>query len=112
MAIKFLVICIFCMLLAVTSYPFVYQRHLLLGTAFILLGFIGLILWVIIGANRDEFISRISGTTPNRLSFTGTFGAHVIAYVVPLAGMLAAVSFDASDVLRSLVAPIVHLFSN
>ncbi|WP_165226612.1 hypothetical protein [Aquisphaera insulae] len=98
-----------CLLLTVTSYPFVSQQKLLLVVGGLLLAIALAILYLLVGLNRDEIISRLSNTRPNRFSFDGMIASNVLTYIVPLLGLLAAISFDFGDILRNWLDPLFRL---
>ena len=58
--------------------------------------------------NRNEVVSRISNTTPNRVDFDGRLISNLLTYIVPLVGVLAAFSFETSDMIRTLLDPILR----
>ena len=85
----FLVLMLFCLLICFDSYPF--QPHrLLLSLCF------GLIIWkavfvliMMFKFNRNEVLSRIGGTSVNRLTFDRSLFLPLVTYViVPLVGLL------------------------
>jgi hypothetical protein len=107
--IRFLVLASLSLLLAITSYPFARQGWLLTWMA-TLLSFVAVVIGVVvIGSNRDEFMSRVSDTAPNRLTLDGRFAYSALTMIVPLLGALAAVSFDLADVFRTLLGPLDRL---
>src|SRR5262249_52970748 len=108
--IGFLVIGSLSLLLAVTSYPFPMQGRLMGGVVLLIIGLVVAISTVVLGINRDDLISRISKTRPNRLSLDVPLMANLVTYVVPLLGVLAAISFDASDMIRTVLDPIARHF--
>jgi hypothetical protein len=76
------------LLLAGTSYPF-YPEKLLL---FLLLGLVGVavisVFSVLFAINRNELVSRISGTTPNRLTPDANFISSLFTYALPALGVV------------------------
>jgi hypothetical protein len=109
--IAFLVIGALALLLAASSYPFPMQGRLMMGVSMLIVALVVAISNVVLGTNRDELISRISKTNPNRLSLDGPLVKNLVTYVVPLVGVLAAISFDTSDVIRTLFDPILRRFT-
>jgi hypothetical protein len=78
------------MLLAVTSYPFQPQRLLTIFMWMVILTSVIGSLTVFIQAGRDEVLSRIAKTSPNRVTFDRTFMSMVVTYgLLPLLGLLA-----------------------
>ena len=103
--VTFLVVGLLALTLALTSYPFQPQGFLL--TATVLLAAITAVVVVIaVQANRDEVLSRINKTTPNQFTFDRQFLLTLVTYVVPLLGMLGALSYGMSDVIRSWFEPL------
>jgi hypothetical protein len=66
--------------------------------------------YVLIGVNRDELISRVSDTTPGRLTFDSGFMSSLLTTIVPLFAALLAVSFDLSDIFHTLLGPLFQTF--
>ena len=86
------------------------QDRLMLGLGCLITVLVVTILAVVIGFNRDELISRISNTTPNRLKLDQGLVGGIMTYILPLLGVLAALSFETSDTLRSLLDPLLRHF--
>jgi hypothetical protein len=105
----FLVLGSICLLLAVSSYPFDQQGWLITVPVTLIMLVGAVICTVIIGINLDELISRVSDTTPGRLSWDSAFVAQLMTTVVPLLAALLAVSLDFSDMLRTLFGPLLQL---
>ena len=107
---QFLVLGSLSLLLAVTSYPFDHQAWL--TTMMIcLIVFVGAVVGVVlVGANRDELISRVSDTKPGSLNFDSHFVGSFVTILGPLVGALLAVSFDLSDLLRAWFGPLLQFF--
>lgn len=108
--IGFLVVASLGLLFAVTSYPFPEQSRwmVLMGAAIGALMVV--VLRVAIGASRDSVLSRMAGNDPGRITWDASLLGNLGAYVVPLVGVLAAVSFTATDFFRSVLGPILRLF--
>jgi hypothetical protein len=101
----FIVIGSLTLLLAINSYPFPMQnRNEFFLTILIAVAALA-ILRLVVGINRDETISRVAnamaGLKLDRNLVTGLTG-----YILPLIGILAAVSYDISDLLRVWLDPI------
>lgn len=103
--IRAVVIGVLSLLLAVNSYPFPARGRV--GSVLSALAAVAAIavLRVLIGINRDELISRVTNTLPGRLKFDRDLLSQMFTYVVPLIGLLAALSYDVSDLLRSWFDP-------
>jgi hypothetical protein len=98
------------LLLAAASYPFDHQGWVMM-TMVLLIAFVaGSVVAVLVGVYRDELISRVSDTTPGKLSFDSGFVSSLATMVVPLLGALLAVSFDLSDLIHTWFGPMLQLF--
>ena len=107
---QFVVVGSLSLMLAAMSYPFDHEGWLTIMMA-CLIFFVGSVVAVIlIGINRDELISRVSDTTPGRLSFDSNFVTSLLTTVVPLIGALAAMSSDAGDLLHTWFGPLFQSF--
>jgi hypothetical protein len=99
-------VCSVLLLLAATSYPFQPQR-LILYTMLALIGaVVAAILYVLIMVNRDELVSRIAGTTPNRFTLDAGFISSVFTYVVPVVSIVA---LQLSGAFRFMLEPILRV---
>ena len=67
------------------------------------------VIQIVLGVNREELISRIANTQPNRFKLDSHLMSSLIGYIVPLVGVLTAISFTISDTLHTLLDPIVRL---
>jgi hypothetical protein len=106
--ILFLTVAPFLMLLAVTSYPFQPQRlWLLLAAAFIGVG-TATVIWIVVQIERNEVVSHILNTDPNRLNFHWDFLGQILLYAAPLLGVVVAASSDVSDLVHSLFDPLIQ----
>jgi hypothetical protein len=109
-SIGFLVLSSAAMLFAITSYPFPEQSRVMTVIGFAIAALVVMILRVALGSSRNEVISKIDGTTPGRITWDSTLLSSIAAYVVPLLGLLTAVSFDMLDLFRSVLGPILRIF--
>jgi hypothetical protein len=66
------------------------------------------ILRLVIGINRDETISRVANTMAG-FKLDSNLATAMISYILPLIGILAAVSYDMSDLLRVWLDPIFRI---
>ena len=98
------------LLFAITSYPFPEQSRMMMVVGLAIAALLIMILRVTLGSSRNEVISKIDGTTPGRITWNSTLFSSVGAYVVPLLGLLTAVSFNLVDLFRSLLGPILRIF--
>jgi hypothetical protein len=106
--VQFATVGLLLLLMTVSSYPF-QPQHLL--TIFvwtvIVVGLVGIV-YVLVQMNRDELMSRISKTTPNKFTPDTDFFRGVATYAVPLLGVLAAQFPEVWDLIRSLLDPILR----
>ena len=75
-------------LMAATFYPFQPQRFmagLLWGMVFVGVVVAG---WTYVQIDRDSFVSRVSGTTPNRLSLDQEFVGNLVGLALPIIGLV------------------------
>lgn len=97
------------LVLAATVYPFFPQRQLLLGLT-LLVGLVAAAIGAfLVQINRDELISRVTRSTPNRFTPDFTFFQGAATYVLPI---LAAMTFQfpfVTSTLRSLLDPLLHI---
>jgi hypothetical protein len=64
---------------------------------------------IFIQIERDEVVSRISGTRPNKLDFHWDFLANICTYALPLLGVLVATSTDLTDLIHAWLDPLFQL---
>ncbi len=101
----------FALILLSTSYPFKMWHSTDILTWAVVASVITVALFVLITMNRDEVLSRISGTAPGRISLDRTFTRTVLIHIgLPLLG-LAATRFTTVAVLfGKFVKPLMQLF--
>ncbi len=96
-------------MLAATVYPFFPQHELLLVLT-LLGGLVAAGIGVfLVQLNRDELISRVTRTAPNRFTPDLAFFQGAVTYVLPI---LAAVTFQfpfVTSSFRSLFDPLFHI---
>jgi hypothetical protein len=100
---------IFCgslLLLGATSYPFQPERLILLPSLTLIVSVIASILYVLVRINKDELISRITRTMPNKFSLDWDFVSSVFTYVVPMGTVVA---LQMSGAFRFLLEPLVRI---
>ena len=106
---KFLVLGSIALLLAVTSYPFDHQGWLVTIMVSLIIFVAVVIGAVLLGVNRDELVSRVSNTTPGRLTFDTNFINSFLTMFAPLIAALLAISFDLSDLIHTWLGPLFEL---
>jgi hypothetical protein len=106
----FLVVGSLSLLIAAVSYPFDQQGWVMTIMVCLILFVAAVIGNVLIGVNRDELISRVSDTTPGQLTFDSGFISSLLTTIVPLFAALLVVSFDLSDILHTLLGPVLQAF--
>jgi hypothetical protein len=94
------------LLIAVGSYPFQPQRFLEVCIWGLVVLVLGGVVSVYILMEKNEFLSRVSKTAPNRVTVDRTFMANVLAFVIPIAGVVLAKFPFVSDSLNLLLEPI------
>ena len=109
-SIGFLALSAVAMLFAITSYPFPEQSRVMTVIGFAIAALVVMILRVALGSSRNDVISKIEGTAPGRITWDSTLFSSMAAYVVPLLGLLTAISFDMLDLFRSVLGPILRIF--
>lgn len=68
----------------------------------------GLLRRDLLGINRDETTSQVANTLPGQLKLNRDLASGLFVYVLPLIGILAAVSYDVSDLLRVWLDPVLR----
>jgi hypothetical protein len=97
------------LLFAVTSYPLQPQPLWLLFAGVLIVAVASAFLVLFVQLERDELVSRISGTTPNHLNLNWSFLGNIVTYAVPLLGILAIASVDVSDLMHAWLEPILRV---
>ena len=93
--VRFIVIGSFTLLLAINSYPFPLQHRIGFFLTILIAMASVVILRLVIGINRDETISRV-GNTMAGFKIDHNLAVAMAGYILPLVGILAAVSYDMS----------------
>jgi hypothetical protein len=106
--VRFIVIGSFTLLLAINSYPFPMQHRIGFSVTILIAVAALAILRLVIGINRDETISRV-GNAMAGFKFDHNLATAMIGYILPLIGILAAVSYDVSDLLRVWLDPVFRI---
>ena len=104
----FIVVGSFTLLLAINSYPFPLQNRIGFFLAILIAVAALAILRLVLGINRDETISRVNNTMAG-LKLDHNLVSGMIGYILPLIGILAAVSYDISDLLRVWLDPVFRI---
>jgi hypothetical protein len=94
------------LLLGSTSYPFQPERLLLTLLLSLLGAVLAGIVYVLVLMNRDELLSCIARSTPNRFTLDWDFVSSVLTYVVPMGTVIA---LQMSGAFRFLLEPLVRL---
>jgi hypothetical protein len=97
------------LLLAVSSYPFQPGRFLEVCVCGLLLMVVGCVVWVYIGMEQDELLSRVSKTTPGTIAFDRQFLGSVMTFLVPLLGLALAQFPFVSDAMNQWFAPLTRV---
>jgi hypothetical protein len=93
------------LLMASSCYPFQPQRFLQVCLWTILLAVAACVVVVYVRMERDELLSRISGTSPNKVEFDRTFLTNILAFIIPLVGVALAKFPYVSDTLNQWLEP-------
>jgi hypothetical protein len=101
-----MIICSVLLLLAATSYPFHPERLILYEMLALIGAVVAAVFYVLIQVNRDELVSRISGTTPNRFTLDAGFISSVFTYIVPT---LSVVTLQLSGAFRFMLEPLLRV---
>ena len=99
----------FLLVLSITVYPFHPQSLLLLYLVGLLASVAALAVWVLIGINRDEVMSHLSGSTPNRFTPDMTFFREIFQYVLPILGLLMVQFPSVGSLIRSILEPLFRI---
>lgn len=107
-----LAIFLFCTLLLTTmllsSYPFQPQSTAKMIFLGVLMATVGSILYVMTQANRDEVLSRISGTPPGQITWDSSFILNgLLVSVVPMLVLISAEFPEVRDALFSWLGPLM-----
>ena len=90
---------------AVNSYPFQPAGALSNWMIVVILLAVAVVVSVLWGIQRNEFIARVSKAGVNRSLWNLEFVGRLTAYVAPVLGLLAVLSVGVSDVLRIVLGP-------
>jgi hypothetical protein len=90
-------------------YPLQPQRFLELVLWGLLIGVVSTVIWVYIQMERNELLSRIARTTPNRVGFDRSFVTSILTYLLPLISLVLAQFPYVSDTLSSWFEPLARI---
>ena len=94
------------LLMAVTSYPFHPAQFLLLVDLGLIAAALAAMLWVVVDVTRDPVVTRLARAGPGRGRLDTSALGHVLQYVVPVVGVVAA---QLSGSLRAVFEPLLHV---
>ncbi len=106
--INFVILTLLLLVLAVASYPFQPQHLLLVSLLCLLTLAVIQVIVIFVQMDRDEVLSRISKTTPYKITFDPTFFSTVLTYVTPLIAVALALFGDLGALIASLFDPVVR----
>jgi hypothetical protein len=96
------------LVLAATLYPFHPQARLLLGlVALTGTAAVAMIVWLV-QMNRDELVSRIVQSTPNRFTPDLAFVQSTATYVLPIVAVLVMQFPSVGAAIRNVLDPLLH----
>jgi hypothetical protein len=102
-----MVVCVsIILMLAATVYPFQPETLILYVFFALLLAVGGSIVWVMIHLNKNEIVSRITRSTPNKFELNWKFVSQLVWYLGPIMLVLIA---QLSGRLRVLVEPLMNV---
>jgi len=93
--------------MAATMYPFQPEALILYLVLALLGAAAGAVLWVLVQVNKNEVISRITRSTPNKFEMNWAFIGAALQIVLPIAIIVAA---QVSGRLRTILDPLLNLF--
>ena len=97
-------------LFALSTYPFPFQDHMVQCVELLIGVLAVVILRIVVVLNRDELLSRASNTAPNQFKLDSHLISSLVIYIVPILGVIAALSLDVSDTMRSVLDPLLRHF--
>jgi hypothetical protein len=92
------------LLLAITAYQFEPERFLMYTAVGFAGGVVALMVWVLYRVNRNELVSRVTRSTPNRFQLDTAFVRNILVFVVPLAAVVAT---QLAGRMRGVVEPLL-----
>jgi hypothetical protein len=97
------------LVLAATVYPFFPQQQLLLVLSLLAGGIALFILIFLVQVNRDELVSRITRSTPNRFTPDLSFLQGMAGYILPIVAAVMVQFPLVTSTIRSLLNPLFHI---
>jgi hypothetical protein len=97
-------------LFAISTYPFPFQDHMMQCVELLIGVLAVVILRIVVVLNRDELLSRASNMPPNQFKLDSNLISSLVIYIVPILGVIAALSLDVSDTMRSVLDPLLRHF--
>ncbi len=97
------------LLFSITSYPFPEQPRVMGIIGITIAGLAFIVTRIAFGLSSDPVISRIEGTTPGRVSWDSASLRSLGTFVLPLLGVLVAISYELFELLRTLLGPILRV---
>ncbi len=105
----FLAVAPFLLLLAVSSYPFQPQRFLIMIIWGLLFAVAGGVLWAYVQMERNEVLSRIAKTPPDRVTLNWSFLTQTSAVTIPLLGAFFSQFPFVSDSFNQWLEPVIRI---
>jgi hypothetical protein len=93
-------------LVAATDYAFQPERLIMYAAAGLAVGVVCLIGWLLYQINRNEIVSRVTHTTPDRFSLDSAFVRNFVFFVLPL---FAVVLIQVFGRMRSVMEPVLQV---
>jgi hypothetical protein len=97
------------LLLTVMLYPFHPQSLLLAYGGVLLAAVVGVIVYIFVMINRDEVMSNLAGSTPNRFTPDSTFFREMCQFVLPAVAILVVQFSVVSSSIRWLLEPLLRV---
>jgi hypothetical protein len=97
------------LLLTLTLYPFQPQGLLLVYVVVQLVAVGVAVMWLLVGVNRNELMSRLAGSTPNRFTPDLNFYQATAQYILPVVGLLMVQFPVVGSYIRSILEPLLRI---
>jgi hypothetical protein len=103
----FSLVCLFLMLLAVSSYPLQPRSAFFSFNWFVILAFVGVCAYIAVQMNRDVVLSGLNGTKPGEIHWDTEFIGRLVFFIVfPILGLLGVQFPDTLGQLFRWLAPV------